>query len=144
MIHYYLRSWQDTNPDAITAYYHLYEYLKHRLSDNRYIIHKKYHFEINLISSVVLTIAMHNQDVLPLTAIYQAICDTIAIKKDYNYSHLLPNLLFIKCLLCHKLNYDKEYETTLTQAKNISQFYLGEDRTLQMIQWLEEKKDEAQ
>lgn len=138
LIYYYINSLCEhkTNPTAVLSYLHLYQYLKEQINTNQYIVHKKYHFEINLLSAVVVNMTLYHQNLISSETLYTIVNETIELKKKLNYSNSIANLLFEKCFLCKKLGYEKEYEETLNTAIHISDFYLGKVATEQFIQWL--------
>lgn len=141
LIYYYINSLCEykNNPNAVLSYLHLYHYLKERLDTNQYIVHKKYHFEISLLSAVVVNMILYNKDLIPYETLYTIVNENIERKKRLNYSNSITNLLFEKCYLCKKLGYTKEYENTLSTAVHIGEFYLGKDATEQFVHWLNQK-----
>ncbi len=138
LIYYYIHSLckQENTPTSIRAYMNLYNYLKNLLDTNHYIIQKKYHFELMMITAVVIDTVIYNQTEITHSELYNIVCDTIDIKKKYNYSDGLANLLFEKSYLCRKLGYTEEYEKTLSTAMAIGEFYLGKEKTEKMKQWV--------
>lgn len=138
LIYYYITclcEFSDKSP-TIVAYYNLYQYLISLLNTSNYIVHKKYHFEINLLTSVVINMIHYNTTEIPISELYTIVCKTIDVKKTYHYSNAIPNLLFDKCYLCHKLGYMEEYNETLHYALSLSEFYLGKEKTQRLQSWL--------
>ena len=141
LIYYYINSLCEYNSktNAVLSYLHLYQYLKERINTNQYIVHKKHHFEINLLSTVVVNMTLYHRNLIPYETLYKLVNDTIELKKQLDYSNSITNLLFEKCYLCKKLGYLDEYEKTLNTAKVVGEFYLGKESSEKLVQWLNQK-----
>ena len=57
----------------------------------------------------------------------------------YGYSENLPKLLFDRTYLHYKLGDTKTFEISLSEAIAISNFFLGEEKTKELIEWLNKK-----
>lgn len=138
LIYYYINNLceQGCTANAVPSYLHLYEYIKKKLDTNNYIVHKKYHFEINMLSGIVVNAIIYNSGEIPYRKMYDILNEVLEIKKKYNYSNSLPTLLFEKCYLCEKLGYTQEYQETLPIAISISEFLVGTETTSELKEWL--------
>ena len=64
---------------------------------------------------------------------------SISLLKKYGYSENLPELLFDRTYLYYKLEDTAAYEASLSEAISISNFFVGEEETNKLIDWLNKK-----
>ena len=64
---------------------------------------------------------------------------SISLLKKYGYSENLSELLFDRTYLHYKLGNTDAYEASLSEAISISNFFVGEEETNKLIDWLNKK-----
>lgn len=118
----------------------LHAYLSRKLLTTDYIVHKKLHFELTGLALLSHNIFICGQNDVPFSELLNLIENSISLLKTYGYSENLPKLLFDRTYLHYKLEDIDAYEASLSEAITISKFFVGEEKTNDLITWLEQKK----
>ena len=118
----------------------LHAYLSRKLLTTDYIVHKKLHFELTGLALLSHNIFICGQNDVPFSELLNLIENSISLLKTYGYSENLPKLLFDRTYLHYKLEDIDAYEASLSEAITISKFFVGEEKTNDLIAWLERKK----
>lgn len=117
----------------------LLAYLNQKLLTTDYIVHKKLHFELTGFSLLSHNIFICGQNDIPFQELLDIIENSISLLKKYGYSVKLPELLFDRTYLHYKLGDIAAYEASLSESISISNFFVGEEKTNKLIEWLNEK-----
>lgn len=118
---------------------HLFSYLRQKLNTNHYIVHKRLHFELVGLALLTHNIFLHGQNILPLDELLSMVNTSISLLKKYGYSENLPSLLFDRTCIYYKMGDIDAYKTSLSEAIAISNFFVGEENTKELIEWLNKK-----
>lgn len=124
---------------SLTGKKHLFSYLKQKLNTSDYIVHKRLHFELMGLAILTHNIFLHGQNFLPYEELLSMTDSSISLLKKYGYSENLSELLFDRTYLHYKLGDTKTFEISLSEAIAISNFFLGEEKTKELIEWLNKK-----
>ena len=124
---------------CITGHKKLHTYLSQKLHTTDFIIHKKLHFELTSLALLSHNIFICGQNDIPFSELLDLIENSISLLKMYGYSENLPKLLFDRTYLHYKLGDTKTFEISLSEAIAISNFFLGEEKTKELIEWLNKK-----
>ena len=117
----------------------LLAYLNQKLLTTDYIVHKKLHFELTGLALLSHNIFICGQNDIPFQELLNIIENSISLLKKYGYSGKLPELLFDRTYLHYKLQNTDAYEASLSEAISISNFFIGEENTKGLIEWLNKK-----
>lgn len=117
----------------------LHAYLSRKLHTTDYIIHKKFHFELICLALLSHNIFICGQNHIPFLELLNLIENSVSLLKMYGYSEKLPKLLFDRTYLYYKLEDTAAYEASLSEAISISNFFVGEEETNKLIDWLNKK-----
>ena len=117
----------------------LLAYLNKKLLTTDYIVHKKLHFELTCLALLSHNIFICGQNDIPFQELLDIIENSISLLKMYGYSENLPELLFDRTYLHYKLQNTDAYESSLSEAISISNFFIGEENTKGLIEWLNKK-----
>ena len=117
----------------------LHAYLSQKLLTTDYIVHKKLHFELTSLILLSHNIFICGQNHIPFQELLDLIENSISLVKKYRYSENLSELLFDRTYLYYKLGNTDAYEASLSEAISISNFFVGEDETKKLIDWLNKK-----
>lgn len=119
---------------------HLFSYMQQKLNTTDYIVHKRLHFELMSLAILTHNIFLHGQNILPWDELLSMVNTSISLLKKYGYSENLPSLLFDRTCIYYKIEDIDAYEASLSEAITISKFFVGEEKTNDLITWLEQKK----
>ena len=118
---------------------HLFSYLHQKLDTSEYIVHKRLHFELMGLAILTHNIFINGQNSLLCKELLSMVTTSISLLKKYGYSENLPELLFDRTYLYYKLEDTAAYEASLSEAISISNFFVGEEETNKLIDWLNKK-----
>lgn len=124
---------------CILGHKKLLAYLSKKLLTTSYIVHKKLHFELTVLALVSHNILICGQKYIPFSELLDIIENSISLLKMYGYSENLPELLFDRTYLHYKLGDIAAYEASLSESISISNFFVGEEETKELIEWLNKK-----
>lgn len=117
----------------------LHAYLSQKLLTTDYIVHKKLHFELTSLTLLSHNIFICGQNHIPFQELLDLIENSISLVKKYGYSENLSELLFDRTCIYYKLGNTDAYEASLSEAISISNFFVGEEETNKLIDWLNKK-----
>lgn len=126
-------------PLCISGHKKLLSYLSKKLLTTSYIVHKKLHFELTGLALVSHNIFICGQKYIPFSELLDIIENSVSLLKMSGYGETLPELLFDRTYLHYKLGDTKAFEISLSEAIAISNFFLGEEKTKELIEWLNKK-----
>ena len=118
---------------------HLFSYLQQKLDTTQYIIHKRLHFELMGLAILTHNLFLQGQNRLSEDELLSMVNTSISLLKMYGYSENLPELLFDRTYLHYKLGDIAAYEASLSESISISNFFIGEEKTKELIEWLNKK-----